>query len=157
MARQVCMNSCRPYWLASCWSQKAVRAGRLCARADAVAPVVGVGEAAAGPAQQRGLDGAHGVDEVLADAVDVGDLRVLANPDAVVDDSAEMLDEVTVDLRRDGADGLGGEDLDVRVDLRGLREQRRRTESERGGGECAGLEKGAAGGRHLEMFPRSKR
>ena len=83
---------------------------------DAVAPVVGVGEAAAGPAEQRRLNGAHGVDEGLADAAGIGDFGVGADPDAVVDDAAEVLDEMAIDLGGDGGDGLGGEDIDVGVD-----------------------------------------
>src|SRR6516164_11825754 len=87
----------------------------LCARADAVAPVVGVSEAAARPAQHRSADSLHGVDEVLADAVDVGDARAFANPHAVVDDSAEMFDEVRVELRRDGPDRVRGDDLNAGI------------------------------------------
>ena len=82
--------------------------GALVARADAVAPVVAVGEAAAGPAEDRRLDGFRRSDERRADTEGVRDLRVFADPDAVVDDSAEVLDEVAVDLGRDGADGLSG-------------------------------------------------
>jgi hypothetical protein len=51
----------------------------------------------------------------LADAADVLDLRALADPDPVVDDAAQVLDEVAVDLGRDAGDGLPGEHLDPRV------------------------------------------
>ena len=68
--------------------------GTLAGGAKAVAPVVGVGEAAARPAQHRRLNGLHGVDEGLADAVGVGNLGVRPDPDAVVDHAAEVLDEV---------------------------------------------------------------
>ncbi len=110
-------------------------------RAEAVAPVIGIGEAASGPAKKRSFDGAHGFDEGGADAALVGDPGVGADPDAVVDDSAKLLDEVRVDLGRDGADGFGGEDLDVRVDLCGLRDERRGAEGQRRGGEGGGFEK----------------
>ena len=92
--------------------------GAFVAWADAVAPVVGVGEASAGPAEDGCLDGTHGVDEGGADAVLVGDLGAFADPDAVVDDSTEVLDEVGVDLRGDGSDGLCGEDLDGGIGVR---------------------------------------
>src|ERR1019366_2663384 len=48
-------------------------------RADAVAPMIVVGEAAAGPAQHgdESLEIIHGL---LAMAVDIGDFRVLAHP-----------------------------------------------------------------------------
>src|SRR6202030_60401 len=82
---------------------------------DAVPPVVAVGEAAARPAQDGSFDGAHGVDESLAHAIHVGNFRTFADPYAVVDNSAELLDEVRVDLRRDGGDGFGGENVDARV------------------------------------------
>ena len=73
--------------------------------ADAVAPVVAVGEAAAGPAVVGGGDALHVVDELTADAVDVGDFGIAADPDAVVDDGAEVFDEMAVEV---GADACSG-------------------------------------------------
>jgi hypothetical protein len=123
--------------------------GTLAGGAEAVAPVVGVGEAAAGPAEDGRFDGAHGVDEGLADAVGVGDFGVGADPDAVVDDAAEVLDEMGVDLRRDGGDGLGGKNVDVGVDGGGgLREEMRAAEGESSGSEGGGLEGDAASDFH---------
>ena len=90
-------------------------------RADAVAPVVAVREAAARPAQVRRADPLHVVHELLADAVDVRDLRVAADPDAVVDDAAEVLDEVPVEVRADGRAGNGGGDARPRRRRRRLR------------------------------------
>ena len=49
---------------------------RAGAAADAVAPVVAVGETAAGPAEVGRADALHVVDELPADAVDVGDLGI---------------------------------------------------------------------------------
>jgi hypothetical protein len=95
-----------------------------------IMPVVAIGEAAAGPAQDGGLDLAHGVEKGLADAALVGDSGFFAHPDAVVDDPAEMLDEVAVDLGGDGGDRLGGEDVDVGVDLGGLRQGDARSEGQ---------------------------
>src|SRR5207244_9432544 len=69
-------------------------------RADAVMPVVAVGEAAAGPADHGRLELLQIVDERLAEAADIRDLRALADPDAVVDDAADMLDEMSVQLGR---------------------------------------------------------
>src|ERR1039457_5654860 len=76
-------------------AQKLFRRGRE-ARTDAVAPIVTVGETAARPADDRRPDLAHRVDQRFPDATDIGDLRVLADPDAVVNDAAEMLDEVAM-------------------------------------------------------------
>jgi hypothetical protein len=86
--------------------------------AETVMPVVGVGETAAGPAQDGRLHGTHHVDERSTDTALVGDLRLLADPYAVVDHPAQLFDEVGVDLRGDSADGLGRKNLDMGVDLR---------------------------------------
>ena len=118
-------------------------------RAQAVAPVVGVRKAAAGPAQHRRLHRLHGVDKGLANAARVGDLRIRAHPHAVVDHAAEVLDKVRVDLRRDGGDGLRGNDVDVRIDgRRGLREQPGPAQSERGSGQGGRLKGSATGDIH---------
>jgi hypothetical protein len=61
---------------------------RPLARANAVAPVVAVSEAASGPAKVRRANPPHVVHELLANATDVGNLRIAADPDAVVDDAA---------------------------------------------------------------------
>ena len=83
--------------------------------ADAVAPVVAVGKAAARPADGAGRQAAHVIDQRLADASRVGDLRLLADPDAVVDDAAEMLDEVSVEIGRHRTDAFVEQDLDARI------------------------------------------
>ena len=44
-----------------------------------------------------------------------GNLRFLADPDAVVDDAAEVLDEMPVEIRRDRSDRLVEEDVDARI------------------------------------------
>ena len=59
-------------------------------RPDAVAPVVAVGEAAAGPAEVRDPDPAKGVDHVLAHAVDVRDFGFFPDVQAVVDAVPEV-------------------------------------------------------------------
>ena len=119
--------------------------GALVGGAEAVAPVVGVGEAAAGPAEDGRLDGPHGVDEVEPDAVPVGDFRSFADPDAVVDDAAELLDEVRVDFGGDGAEGLRGDDVDGGVGGAGDGLGGRVAgQGGRCGGEGGGLEEAAA-------------
>jgi hypothetical protein len=80
----------------------------LVARAHALAPVIVVGEAAAGPAHQRHLDGLQGRDHVVAIAPGVGDLAVLADPDALVDAASQVLGELAVDLGLDHRTGLVG-------------------------------------------------
>ncbi len=113
--------------------------------ADAVAPVVGVGEAAAGPAKDGGLHGLHGVDEVEADAVKIGDLGFFADPDAVIDDAAELLDEVGVDFGGDGAEGFRRKDVDGGVGGgRGGLAGGVAREGGGSGGEGRGLEEAAA-------------
>jgi len=83
------------------------------ARADAVAPVVVVGEAAARPAQHRHADFLQRVDDVLADAAEVGDLGVFSDADAVVDARPKMLGKMPVQERVDPGDGLVQTDGDL--------------------------------------------
>jgi hypothetical protein len=91
-----------------------VRFGRLVARvcpevdsrrpfvawSNAVAPVVLIGKTAARIPNHARFKFFQVVDQRFADAVVVGDLRFLTDPDAVVDNAAEVLDEVTVDVGR---------------------------------------------------------
>src|SRR5439155_18021926 len=83
--------------------------------ADAVTPVVGIGEAAARIADDGCFDFLHVVDEVAAKTVVVWNSGFRADPDAVVDDAAEMFGEMTVDVGRDGAERFVGENFDARV------------------------------------------
>src|SRR3546814_14020331 len=72
-----------------------VDAGRaILARPDAVAPVIEIGEAAAGPADQRHLEPPQGGEHVVAQSVRIGDRRLRAHPDAAVDASADILGEL---------------------------------------------------------------
>ena len=82
----------------------------LRARADAVAPVVGVGEAAARPAEIRNLDRAQRGDDVGADPADVRDGGILADPDPLVHAPPEMLGELAEDVPADLRAGLVGGD-----------------------------------------------
>jgi hypothetical protein len=96
-------------------------AGRSFGRGpNAIAPVVAVGKATARPAEDRRLDRAHRIDKGLANATFVGNLGAFANPDAVVDHAAELLDKVAVDFRRDGANWFSRKNVDAGISLRGL-------------------------------------
>ena len=83
----------------------------LLARADAVLPIVGGDEIAAGIAHDRDLEVAHEFDDVPAHAVRVGG-RMTGLVDAGVDRAAEMLEEgaveAIVDLR-DRVVPMGGD------------------------------------------------
>jgi hypothetical protein len=97
------MNSCVPNALVSgVFVPRAVDAGRTrrCG-ADPVLPVIGIGEATARPADHRHLDLAQRRDDVATDATDVRDRGIGADPDALIDPAAEMLDEMAVDVRID--------------------------------------------------------
>ena len=70
----------------------------LVSGADAIAPVIAVSKASAGITHHRGLDLPHLLDQLFADAIDVGNSGLLAYPDAVVDHSSKIFREVTVDV-----------------------------------------------------------
>src|SRR5262245_52819856 len=80
---------------------KIVSPGTPGRRADAVAPMVTIGEAPARPAQIRSADSLHVFNELLANPVHVRNLGIASNPDAVIDHAAEMLDEMPVQMRVD--------------------------------------------------------
>ena len=75
--------------------------GTLVGGANAVSPVVGVGKTAAWPSEYGDLEVFQCVEYVGAVAVGVGDVAVLANPDAVIDAASEVLGKLTVDFGRD--------------------------------------------------------
>ena len=52
------------------------------------------------------------IDDRLADAVGVGDLRVASHPDPVIDDAADVLGELAVHRGPDRADRLVEQDVD---------------------------------------------
>ena len=70
----------------------------LVARADAVAPVVKVGEAAAGPADHRHMDFLQRLHHIGAIATNIGDGAVLPNPDAAIDAGTQMFGELAIDM-----------------------------------------------------------
>src|ERR1700691_1015056 len=63
---------------------------------DPVTPVVAVSKTAAGKTNYRRFDLAHFVNQFLANAIDVWNLRVGPNPDAIVDHAAKVLGEVSI-------------------------------------------------------------
>jgi hypothetical protein len=82
---------------------------------DPVAPVIAVGEAAAWPADHRRLDFLERVDERRPDTTGVRNLRVFADPHAVVDNASKMLRKMAVQLGRDGPQCVAEDDVDPRV------------------------------------------
>src|SRR2546426_135393 len=77
----------------------------LGSRTDAVAPVIIIGKAAARPSQHGYADGFQVVHSLLAVAIDIRDARIPADPQASVNAGAEVLGEMTVQLRADGPNG----------------------------------------------------
>ena len=70
-------------------------------RADAVLPVVLVRKASAGPAQHGNLQPFQRLHHIGAHAVLVGDMGVLPHEQPLIDASAQMLGEMSVNLRID--------------------------------------------------------
>ena len=109
------------------------------ARADAVAPVIIVGEAAARPADHRHAEPPQRREHVVAIAVGVRDRRSLADPDAFVDAAAEMLGELAVDRRLDPRAGMFGVDGDRNPGRLRLRRSGREGDGGRGDREQYGF------------------
>ena len=85
----------------------------LGARPDAIAPVIFVGEAAAGPAHVRHVQRTQCREHVVAQAAGVRNDRVLPDPHAFIDAAAEMLGELAVDVPVDDRAGSIGVDRGV--------------------------------------------
>nr|GEU28270.1 hypothetical protein [Tanacetum cinerariifolium] len=85
----------------------------LLARADAVAPVVFVGKAAARPAHQRHVHVLQRAQHVVAPSPRVRDLRLGTDPHAFVDAGAQVLGELAVDVLVDDGARLRGVDGDA--------------------------------------------
>ena len=93
--------------------------GSFVARTDAIAPIVLIGKTTARPANHAGFDFTKGLNEFFAEAVDVGDGGLLvAHPDAIVDNAADVFNEVAVNFRRDEGGRF------VREGFRGARRRR---------------------------------
>src|ERR1017187_4920585 len=89
--------------------------GALVARSDSVAPVVTVGKAAARPADHGWTDAPQRFDQRLPQAANVRNRRILAYPNAVVNHTAQILDEMPVDPRRNRRDRLVNQSLDQAI------------------------------------------
>ncbi len=75
-------------------------------RSNPVTPVVAVREAPARPSHDHSPQPLDVLDQRPAQPADVGYLRIWTHPDPIVDHAADMLGELTVDRRPDGADRL---------------------------------------------------
>src|SRR5690242_15964940 len=82
---------------------------------DAVAPVISVGKAAAGPPHVRNLQRLECSDDVVADAARVRDFGVRTDPDAVVNPVPEMLRELAEKIAVNGRPGLTRVDRDFNL------------------------------------------
>ena len=101
------MNSCVPKVFGSITPPQLGLRVTHALRADAVAPVIFISEAAAGPAHVRYLHRLQRGDDVVADAARIRDLGVRADPDAFINAVAEMLGELAEDVAVDFRAGLG--------------------------------------------------
>jgi hypothetical protein len=63
--------------------------------------MIEIGEAAAGPAHDRHVQRLQGVEDIIANAIGVGDVTVGAYPDPAIGLGADMFEELAVDFRRD--------------------------------------------------------
>jgi hypothetical protein len=81
--------------------------------ADAVAPVIVVGEAASGPAEYGDAKFAKIVDCGFAVAIDVRDGRIFSDPEAAVNAGAEVLGELSMQFGAHDADRIAGVDRDA--------------------------------------------
>ena len=75
-------------WTLGCWT-------------DAVAPVIIVGEAAAGPAEHGYADRPQIVDSLFAISINICDLRIPADPQSPVNARTQVFGEMAVQLRSD--------------------------------------------------------
>ena len=75
-------------------------------RTDPVAPVIGIGETPAGPAEYGNRKRAKVLHRASAEAIDVGYRAVASDPDPSVRGGPEMFEEMTVHLRPDEAEGI---------------------------------------------------
>src|SRR5262249_30265437 len=74
--------------------------------ADAVSQMETVGEAPARPTQIRSANSLHIFNELLANPVYVRNFGIASHPDAVIDHTAEMLNEMPVQMRVDNRAGF---------------------------------------------------
>src|SRR5262249_9098126 len=83
----------------SCVGPEVSPARPLITRTDTVFPVIAVGTAAAWPTNDRCMNAAHCVDQSGPDRVCVWNAGTFADPDAIVNNAAEVFCEVSIDVR----------------------------------------------------------
>src|ERR1700734_202564 len=88
---------------------------------DAATPVIAVRKTAPRKPNYRSFDLAHFIDKFLANAINIRNLRVGPDPNAIVDHTAKVLGEVSIEIRRNNPQGLAGEHFDARVHGFGFR------------------------------------
>src|SRR5262249_31470142 len=107
--------------------------------------MVTVGEASARPAQIRSADSLHVFNELLADAVYIRNLGIASDPNAVINHTAEMLDEMPVQMRVDDCAWFVRRHFDF--DLSGRDEPR----SSQSAGSGAGRRLEESASSHIEL------
>src|SRR5882724_7611514 len=80
----------------------------LFAWADSILPMILIGETTTRPAEHGDFDFLEGSDDIIANPAGVGNRAVLADPNAFVNASAEVLGELAVDIAVDSSAGLVG-------------------------------------------------
>jgi hypothetical protein len=83
----------------------------LIARANAISPVIFIGKTAARPAQYWDTNFSQRIQHIVANAMRVGDGRILAHPESLVNASPQMLGKMTVYVRANCAE------VRLRIDL----------------------------------------
>ena len=81
--------------------------GHRSRRSDAVAPVVFIRKATAGPANVRNLNGFQRSDDIIADATRVRDFGIRTDPYPLINSVSEMLGELAEEVAVDLGAGFG--------------------------------------------------
>jgi hypothetical protein len=96
-----------------------VSARPLCRVPNPISPVIAVRKTAAWPAKIRDSNPPQVIDELFTNAVDIRNFRVPSDPNAIVDDATEMLDELPVNMGADLGTRILGRNLDFGVRAQG--------------------------------------
>ncbi|HSZ63040.1 MAG TPA: hypothetical protein VK828_14655 [Terriglobales bacterium] len=89
--------------------------GTLLARPDAITPVIAVGETAPWPTNDRRFDSSQVLNQGASNPILIGDFGVFTDPHSVVNDTAEIFREVSVDVGRDCAERLCAQNINAGV------------------------------------------
>src|SRR5215831_19162542 len=87
---------------------------------NSIAPVIAVSETSPGKTHNGSFDLSHFINQFLANSVDVAHLGVRPYPDPVINDPAQILGEVSIDVWRDRAHRFVEQHLDSGVRRAGL-------------------------------------